>query len=119
MTCPKCSSEVYDNRADKASGAKSAKWPDFKCKSKSCDWAQWPGKAAMAVAPPFAPPAVPQGPANGPVAPSSRDTLLVELYLDSLDRVMAKLQREKLVELFRGDAIAAMAATLFIARSKA
>jgi len=88
---------------------------DFACKDKACGWKS--GDPASPVGAPAAItlPAVSQAPA----APSSRDTLLVELYLDSLDRVMAKLQREKLVELFRGDAIAAMVATLFIARSKA
>lgn len=122
MTCPKCGGAIYDNRADKASGAKTPKWPDFKCRSKTCDWAQWPPKAGAAPvsAPiPSAPPSPSIATANGPVGPSPRDTLLIELYMDSLDRIMEKLKREKFVDLFHGDAIAAMAATLFIARSKA
>lgn len=45
MDCPKCGGETYDNRQDKAAGTKNAKWPDFKCKDKVCNWAQWPEKA--------------------------------------------------------------------------
>jgi hypothetical protein len=39
--CPKCGSRVWDNRAKKASGELSPKWPDFKCREKACDWVQW------------------------------------------------------------------------------
>jgi hypothetical protein len=42
--CPKCGGEIYDNRADKASGDKSHKWPDFKCKDADCGWAKWSDK---------------------------------------------------------------------------
>ena len=39
--CPKCGGPVYDNRADKASGKKGKKWPDFKCKDRDCNFAKW------------------------------------------------------------------------------
>jgi hypothetical protein len=110
MQCPKCQSNVYDNRADKASGAKSPKWPDFKCQSKTCDWAQWPPKAT---------------PANGPppvVAPqaigASRDTYLIELYWDSFDRILAGLKSRALSTGFHDEQIAACVATLFIQRAR-
>lgn len=44
MQCPSCGGEMFDNRADKASGARSAKWPDFKCKDRNCNKAIWPPK---------------------------------------------------------------------------
>lgn len=113
MTCPRCGNETWDNRTKKMDDPKWKNAADFSCKDKACGWKSGQPASPVGVATPIAVPAVP------PASPSSRDTLLIELYLDSLDRVMAKLQREKLVELFRGDAIAAMAATLFIARSKA
>ena len=46
--CPKCGGPLYDNRADKASGAKSRKWPDFKCRDESCKWAEWLDKKGEA-----------------------------------------------------------------------
>ena len=47
--CPKCGgSEFYDNRAENAErvarGEKAR--PNFKCKNRSCDYAQWPPKQA-------------------------------------------------------------------------
>lgn len=121
MQCVKCGGEVWDNRQKKLNGEMKPNAPDFSCKDKQgCGWVQWPpkkGASPLSTPTTQVPPSTPQ-PGSAPASPSSRDTLLVELYLDSLDRVMAKLQREKLVELFRGEAIAAMAATLFIARSK-
>jgi|SRR5262245_2357889 len=54
--CTVCGADVYDNRADKASGEKSPKWPDFKCKDKeNCGesyWLKTPAKRAGAGAPP-------------------------------------------------------------------
>lgn len=117
MTCPKCNSEIYDNRADKASGVKSAKWPDFKCKSKSCDWAQWPekGQKATPSAPIVAPSAV--QPQSGAFQPG-RDAALIELYWDSYERVTKRIAAERMMETFKGEAIAAMIATLFIQRAR-
>lgn len=39
--CPECGSEMWDNRAKKASGAYKPNAPDFKCKAKGCDGAIW------------------------------------------------------------------------------
>lgn len=39
-TCPKCDSEMWDNRDRK----KNPKAPDFKCKDKACDGVYWPGQ---------------------------------------------------------------------------
>src|SRR6266550_9399802 len=39
MTCPKCQAEMTDFRAEKASGAKPAKFPDFKCEA--CGHPKW------------------------------------------------------------------------------
>lgn len=37
MKCPACGSvKVYDNRADKAAGKRTKKYPDFKCANKDC-----------------------------------------------------------------------------------
>lgn len=51
MNCPKCGSEVWDNRPKKQSGAFKATSPDFSCKNKACDWREWPDKTAAAPAP--------------------------------------------------------------------
>lgn len=40
-SCPKCHSDMWDNRTTK----KNPKQPDFKCKDKSCDGVIWPPKA--------------------------------------------------------------------------
>lgn len=40
-TCPRCNSGVWDNRASKPS----PRSPDYKCKSKECDWALWIDRA--------------------------------------------------------------------------
>ena len=48
MNCPTCGGPTFDNRAGKASGAKSAKWPDFKCRDASCGWVQWPPREKKA-----------------------------------------------------------------------
>ena len=48
--CPKCGGGPYwDNRADKANGVRSPKWPDFKCAA--CKHAIW---LPIKVAPPTA-----------------------------------------------------------------
>lgn len=117
MVCPKCNSEIYDNRNEKASGVKSTKWPDFKCKNKACDWAQWPPKAGASpiqAAPAFVPPSVPQA-HNGA---SERDLALVRLYWICFDEVLAGLKSRSVTSGFPGSEIAACVATLFIARSK-
>lgn len=41
-TCPRCSGEIWDNRAKKADGKFSAKSPDYTCRDKDgCGWALW------------------------------------------------------------------------------
>ena len=45
MICPRCDSEVWDNRPKKASGQFKPNSPDFTCKDKECGWKQWPDKA--------------------------------------------------------------------------
>ena len=47
-----------------------------------------------------------------------KDEQLVKLYWQCFQEVLETLKREKLVDLFHGEAIAAMIATLYIARSK-
>lgn len=42
--CPDCSGEMWDNRADKASGNVPKNRPDFKCKNPDCGKAIWPKK---------------------------------------------------------------------------
>lgn len=37
--CPKCGGPLWDNRAEKTSGQRPAKSPDFKCKD--CGWRRW------------------------------------------------------------------------------
>jgi hypothetical protein len=115
IQCPKCGSALYDNRADKASGVKSPKWPDLKCQNKACDFAQWPPKVkASPIATPFVPPVVPQahGGANG------RDAALVALYWACFDEVMEGVARRKLTDLFRPEHLCAAISTLYIQRAK-
>ena len=39
--CPKCTKEVWDNRAKINSGQGNPKAPHFSCKDKTCGWAVW------------------------------------------------------------------------------
>lgn len=108
--CPKCGGPLYDNRADKASGAKSRKWPDFKCQDKSCDWAEWLDKKGGAK---VAKAVTPRGPkwTWGTLARTyERSLLLAEKYL------AASTKRTKVAPT-TADLLAA-AATLFIAASR-
>src|SRR5689334_2873775 len=109
--CPQCGAEVWDNRGKK----KNPKGPDFKCRQNS-EHAFWLPKQAFpekVARPKPAPEGTEPRPATG-----SRDDDIVALYTDSLDRVLAKLKQEKLTDFFQSADIAAMCATLFIARSK-
>lgn len=125
MNCPKCSKVMLDVRAEKTN----PKAPDFQCPDANClndkgyRTGAWlpKGKSAPSAAPQGPPnaPSASQAPLSSPAAPLARDAYLIELYMDSADQVLAKIKREKLVDLFHGDALAAMIATLFIARSKA
>lgn len=105
--CPKCGSELWDNRTNK----KTPKSPDYRCKK--CEEAYWLPKQGAAK-PTFAKPA-PEPRAPQPAA-GTQDDDRVALYFDSFDRVLEKLKAEKLTDLFHGESIAAMIATLFIGR---
>lgn len=106
MNCPKCGGEVYDNRADKASGTKSYKWPDYKCKDKACDWAEWEKKKDA--------PAKPA--ARAPAGPKWTWPALQELYRNSL-RIAAPLVKT-LVPNATSDNVVSVATTIFIAATK-
>ena len=58
--CPKCTGEMWDNRASK----RNPRAPDFKCKDKSCDGVIWPPREAGAA------PAAPKPPAGTPDDPA-------------------------------------------------
>jgi hypothetical protein len=57
--CPKCTGEMWDNRASK----RNPRAPDFKCKDKSCDGVIWPPREAGAPAAAKAPAGTPDDPA--------------------------------------------------------
>src|SRR5882672_1501724 len=101
MVCPKCQGEVFDNRSKKATGVYKPNAPDFACANKDgCGWKSWPEKRkpSIATAPQLAPmPAT--APQPGPVGPSPRDTLLIELYWDSFDRILEGVAKRKLTDL--------------------
>jgi len=118
MQCPKCGSDVWDNRSKKLAGGMKPNAPDFSCKNKDdCGWVQWPpkkGGSSIAAAPQIAPLPAPQ-PQPGP---SSRDVLIQELFWDSFDAVLAGISKRKLVDAFKPEHLASLTATLFIQRSK-
>lgn len=61
--CPQCGvSEMWDNRAKKASGQFSPKSPDYSCKDKDCAHVIWPEKKAVLPNKPF------QRPSNLPTS---------------------------------------------------
>src|SRR6266850_3341371 len=118
MTCPKCNGEVWDNRTKKANGEMKPNAPDFSCKDKAvCKWVQWPPKkgASVVAAPQLAPMPV-TAPQPGPVGPSPRDTLLIELYWDSFDRILEGVAKRKLTDLFKPEHLMAATSTLYIQR---
>jgi len=119
MNCPKCGKPMLDMRGVKTN----PKSPDFQCPDAQClndkgfrtgAWLPKGNRGTPSPAP---------GPVSGQpgaiVAPSGRYTELGDLYWKCFNEVLTVLKQEKLVDLFHGDAIAAMVATLFIARSKA
>lgn len=118
MLCPRCSKEMLDVRAMKSN----PKAPDFQCPDAACvndkgfRTGAWLSKG-KAPAPPSAP-RPPSASANGPVGPSPRDTMLIELYWDSFDRILAGLKSRTLSPGFRDEQIAACVATLFIQRAR-
>ena len=44
MNCPKCNSEMWDNKPKKASGEFKSNSPDYKCRNASCGNVIWPPK---------------------------------------------------------------------------
>lgn len=112
---------------DVRSQKQNPKAPDFQCPDASClndkgyRTGAWlpKGKASPVPMPvPLALPVAPQAPTNGPVAPSPRDTFLIELYWDCFDRVLQGLKTRALTGGFNGEQIAACTATLFIQRAR-
>ena len=99
--CPLCGGAVWDNRNNK----KNPKGPDFKCKS--CSEAFWLPKAS---APKVATPAA------QPVAASVGALEVTALYWECFDEVLRGLRERKLTDMVLSKDIAAMTATLFIAR---
>ncbi len=60
--CPRCGSEMWDNRETK----KNPRAPDFKCKAAGCEGVIWPPREAGAPPPVVVPPA---GTADDPACP--------------------------------------------------
>lgn len=123
--CPKCGSQVFDNRGDK----RNPKGPDEKCSDKSCDYRKWPpkGGAKPAAAPastkqPFsAGPALPgESPYQETGAPPAAELMAEKLqpmldaysicWAHALELSRATIQPSD----FRHDAVVAQAATIWI-----
>lgn len=98
------------------------KSPDFQCPDANClndkgyRTGAWLPRQRAASAPPRPPIEAPSAPQahSGP----SREQQLGDLYWRCFNEVLTVLKQEKLVDMFHGDAIAAMTATLFIQRAK-
>ena len=127
MTCPKCGSEIWDNRSDKANGVKTAKWPDFKCKDKACDWAQWPDKPKPNTAlrprieepePLTVRPKALGAEPRMPWEPDERDAAICALFWNSVDAVLLGVKERKLTDFFHPENLCSLIATLYIQRSK-
>jgi len=105
---------MLDVRAEKTN----PKAPDFQCPDAQC--LNDKGYRTGAWLPKGKAPAPAVGHPSAIAAPSDagKQARLMVLYFECLDAVMEKLKREKLVDLFHGDAIASMVATLYIACSK-
>lgn len=117
MQCPKCNSDVWDNRQKKASGQFKANAPDFSCKNKSqCGWTSYPERGAAVAPQPHIPPQ-PVAPFVAP-SPVDNDAKIVALYWNCLDTIMAGVAQRKLTEYFKSENIVAMTAALYIQRAK-
>ena len=118
MVCPKCQGDVWDNRPKKASGEFKPNSPDFSCKNRDgCGWVQWPPKTKASpggTSAPIAPPSAPQAQST----PLASDAAKIELFWDCFDRVLAGVKQRALTDLFHGEQICALTATMFIQRSK-
>ena len=130
MQCPKCTGNMYDNRAENdarlARGEKMR--PDWKCKDKACDGVIWREKGAAAPKP-----AAPAAPAKaaysaGPHIPAIDDEhpALPHEKLDHIFTVYKTcfkeahtIARAAFGDDVADDTVAAMGATLLIAAQKA
>jgi hypothetical protein len=115
-SCPKCGSEMYDNRATK----KNPKQPDFKCKryKTGCEGVIWPAKAPQAEQP-RAPLALVSD-AHVAGRPVEELHALFNLYDCAMDHVLTMvvptLAKRNIAA--TPEVVASIAATLFIAGSK-
>jgi len=118
MNCPRCQKVMLDVRAEKSN----PKAPDFQCPDANClndkgyRTGAWLPKGKAPTAPSVPRPA--SAPTNGPVGAGARDAVLIELYWDSFDRVLAGLKSRTLSPGFRDEQIAACVATLYIQRAR-
>jgi len=118
--CPKCSGRMWDNRASK----RNPKAPDFKCRDRACDGVLWPGQNRSTI------PAVQPrqwAERQEPAAAAAEEeqggppvTPLRQKYLDLTDFVLGAVKpRYEAHGIDCSDgALAAMAATLFIAETR-
>jgi hypothetical protein len=125
MQCPKCKTEMQDQRA-----SKTGRQPDYQCPNPSCVnekgfrtgvWLRGTAKApAPTTVQPLSEPPValarPEPPL--PWETSPKDEQLVKLYWACFDEVLAGLKTRMLKDGFPGSEIAACVATMFIARSR-
>lgn len=109
VVCPKCNGQVWDNRATKKGNQ-----PDYRCKNRSCDGAIWltpkGGTKKNGTIPPTA----------APVVESGEKPKLAGLYMEATEFVLNRIVPlyEKAEIGVSDEAVAAMVATLFIAKSK-
>lgn len=125
MTCPKCGGETWDNGPSKAQGRVKPNAPDFACKNKEgCGWKQWPPKTKGSLGP--APQPLTERPKQlaeptGNLMPwesNPKDERARLLFWVCFDDVLAGLRDRKLTDMFNGENLAALTATLYIQRSK-
>ena len=134
MQCPKCGGDCWDNGPSKAQGKVKPNAPDYACKNKDgCGWKQWPPKGKFASSPPvtgYAKEQAPREPLSErpaalreagdplPWETDPRDEKAVLLFWDCFDKVLSGISKRKLTDGYSSDNIAALTATLYIARSK-
>jgi hypothetical protein len=135
VSCPKCGGPLWDNRETK----KNPKAPDFKCRDKTCDGVIWPPKpgqrppVALAAKSnekqaysiggplPYEVEEPPYAPAETGAPPSALNRLDTLFATYDLCLTHAIQQSKKLHDADVGttpEAVAAMAATLFIQATK-
>ena len=116
VVCPKCQGSVFDNRSKKLSGEFKPNAPDFACANKEgCGWKQWPpkvGATTVVSGGPIVPPSTTQS------APSPRDTLILELFWDSFDRVLEGVAKRRLTDMFKPEQLCSLIATMYIQRAR-